>query len=591
MNAREAVSGKVRGLDRLRELKALLAAENPDLVFEVPEYDVVGLEGFAALEQIDFRRQVAEVMPPGEAPIIDAWPEAIRTAVDPLIEKWRGQHIIIRSSSQQEDGPHSFSGIYESETVECADEASVYAAVAKVYGSFCSQKAIKHREEQDLDDAMELIVEAYVADADYYGTMYTTYPTDSKLRSIEFSPEPMAVSENRASHAVDFYKEDGTLAFFDENLTVSQHPWLETLKRIGAAIEDLDGFSTLEWAVKGDRFYLLQKGDITDVDHTEITLPELDPTTILATTNVARGVGKHTYPVVQMREYEPPDIPPEAFATHGLDALSVGPDQWLAKIRRLDAQYPDGYILVVDHWFDTLFNMQMQLGKTTGDAQSFDDLTPNKRLIITHDSQSVSSHAFTVARTKGIGVVCLPADQSVLEVSDGQEVSVYFTGKKATVVDEGQQIEPQVDYRTIFVENLYIIGETQMFIENAERSAYQDFARYLLQYLQEKVSADWQAGISDRVMNAVYYNVHTGQRFYLSASSNVARRIVEGTVRVDFPASFIPIERESDDELPAALQGENPLDDMTLRGIFLGLQRYHKNPEDPRFDDPDWYRE
>jgi len=386
MTIRDTFGGKADGLVWL--------VENSDLGYIVPEFEMLDFSFY-----IDSYKN--ETFTPSDA---------LLKKVDYIVDKFKGQEIIIRSSSKKEDGKNSFSGIYESINIDKVTKKTVLGAIGKVYSSVDSTKAKNYRLEHNIeDDLMGLIIQKYISEPEFSGVVFTSNPTYPDDMSIEFSKGAGGVvsrnDKSERSYIVDIYKKTGKKVFVSERyLDILGHSGYELigneLFNICKAIEDRNMPSDIEFSIKNKKIYLFQKREITDIcEIKEVNIPEYAEDKGIGSTNIVRGTGKITLPIVKMSDFGRFITRPEMMMlnVNNKEAYRVAERVFFEKLKLQNEKYPKGYIFLTDEFGDTT---SKYAGEVSGTNTSTDFLTSNKKAVITTNDSSLYSHIMTIARER-----------------------------------------------------------------------------------------------------------------------------------------------------------------------------------------------
>lgn len=273
--------GKAKGLEEL--------LKHSELGYIVPPYKEISP---------DFFDYVSKQMEADETLLFSS---ELAKIIENIAEEFSNQQVIVRSNSLKEDSRHSFAGRYDSIKVEHATFETLSGAIVKVYRSFYSELAQDYRKEHNIkDDMMGIIVQKFMP-CDWAGVMYTSNPSYPDNLSIEFSEDPEAVVNGEGLPLiVEYDKKTMKEAFVSEIYHTAPENFFDhdLLARIGVELERLLGPSDIEFLVRNDELYLVQRRDITDLETPiPVTIPHYEPEQFLGKTKVIRGRGKYTLPV------------------------------------------------------------------------------------------------------------------------------------------------------------------------------------------------------------------------------------------------------------------------------------------------------
>ncbi|MBW2991103.1 PEP/pyruvate-binding domain-containing protein [Candidatus Woesearchaeota archaeon] len=367
--------------------------------------------------------------------------------VDELAKKYKGRDIIVRSDSLREDSMHSFAGIYDSVVVKRASKKKLINAVTKVYASLNSEKAKRYRQEHNIpDDKMGIIIQRFI-EPYIAGIMYTSnssYPSDL---TIEYCDGRFDVIEEGYQPTIkDFEKRTRQLVFESEDCKGLGHDWEEykiisKVRDIGIKLEKIIGPSDIEFVVKNKKIYLVQRRDITDLEEPEdVKIPKYDKEQYIGFTDVMRGKGKVTLPVVAIEDMHNLGERVTLLSMVSRSRAENEIKNHYDNIMELNEKYKDGYILLTPHFDKTVIkSWGIFSSSKVPDDPTLDRLTPNKKAVITTRFGSICSHIMTVARERGIAYAGFEGykDDTLFEgVHTGDILSIYFKKRRAYVYKE-----------------------------------------------------------------------------------------------------------------------------------------------------------
>ena len=482
----EQNGGKGAGLEWL--------AENIDLGFDVPQFDEIGIEHFEPILKQHLIGRMVSALTMSEHSV-NRLPHEFDNIIQELAIKYNGKPSMVRSNSHLEDRDHSFAGIYDSVFVGNVTEDNLRDAFLRVYQSTFSDKARKYRESHGLsEDQMGIIIQRFVK-PEWSGVMYTSNPTYPNDLSIEFVRGKNTVVEGRGrSHIVDFDKESGEKVFESENFPYSDEVFdVERLSNVGRRLEERVGPSDVEFVVRNNRIYLVQKRQITDLHYPEdVEIPDYEDGQFVGETNVIRGGGRVTLPIVKVGSIS--KLTQAIRPLIGIDDDYVLEEwqRYFEEIRNKDEQFKEGYVLVLPTFDETVIQ---QYGRDPlfgiDYDTSHDGLTPHKKAIITTERNFLSSHVMTVARERGIHYAGFNESQELFEdLQTGDIISMYFQGRKALIFREKREpkfvrdVYPDISFKLQHDED-YISFETTGWVDNSNLYG-EDFVKMLNQQTEGK---------------------------------------------------------------------------------------------------------
>lgn len=420
--------GKLEGLESL--------VEHTNLGFRLVDFHSIDPALFEQIEKQRVGSQLLNVLTDQQySP--DTLPLDIQRLVDELAEQYQGKTIIVRSNSLNEGGAHSFRGRYDSVIVEHTDAQKLAATVRKVYDSFYAERAARYRQEHGIkDDKLGVLIGEFI-EPEYSGVMHTSNPSYPSDLTIEFCLGRNRVVDGTVQpFIIDYDKETKKEAFRSESLKAIATPrGIKRLFEIGTNLESRIGPSSLEFVVKDGEIYLVQREPINDLaEPVEVEIPKYRKSQLVGSTQIKRGRGKITLPVVVMEEWgEIEDKALLCFATGRNDEAGSLYERFIKGAIKKNGSLPQGYILIIPHFYE----MELAPGLVnTGQPTSLDAMTSNKKAIITTNCASISSHVMTIARERGIAYAGFTNPNLFEGLSTGDVVSIYFKGREAIVYRE-----------------------------------------------------------------------------------------------------------------------------------------------------------
>ncbi len=176
----------------------------------------------------------------------------LERSMEGLLEAFRelGGPVAVRSSATAEDLPDlSFAGQHD--TVLNVGEDGLFDAVLRCWDSLRSERAVAYRERNGITSAEMAVVVQRMVPADVSGVLFTADPVTGR-------PEPVINAVRGLGEALVSGEADPA-----ELLSPEQK---STLAALGARIEALYGTPMdVEWALAGDRFWILQARPITSL--------------------------------------------------------------------------------------------------------------------------------------------------------------------------------------------------------------------------------------------------------------------------------------------------------------------------------------
>lgn len=488
------IGGKAYGLQQLEALSV-------GLEFKVPEYDIVSpalfLEFQVDEEQANTVGKLQELMS-GE-PAQATLPVGIEKLVQEYAQKYNGKKVQVRSNSKREGGKHSFRGRYDSITVESVNEQSLRNACWEVYNSLYSEKAVEYRKQNDIaDDEMGVIIQEF-AEGEYYGVVHTAKPDYPAATTISFSKTHGAITDSLESPVVlsEYIKTDSEPEhlFTTDDGYLNDVKWSRRLAVIAQRIEEELGYSELEFAISDDEIYLLQRDTLRNVQEPEaIDIPDYDSDSLVGETYMTHGIGKATFPVVKLES--PDDVLLRLMQGEaGMQKMEMLAgsliEDWFNNMRRLDAQYPDGYILVTTHFNETMFSHYSGFSLIENvdipRGANFDTMTPNKKVVITTAKATPTCHAITVAREKGIMYAGFQDREDIYDsVSTGQLLSVYFKDGKAILYKENAPTKSITEF------GITVEGECELKLSVDSSSEVNSLGESVANELSSLTSMSWR---------------------------------------------------------------------------------------------------
>ena len=366
---------------------------------------------------------------------------------------------IVRSSSPYEDGALSFAGRYES--VRDVFDANLGEAILEVVKSADADKVKNYSKDHDLqiDNSIAVIIQEQI-DFDYAGTIYSTKPADPNHILMEFNKG--LIDPTAKQYALEFYKELGYMGLLEESFLSEsfeddfnlEESWnvkelLEKVAEIALKLEDkFEQPQDIEFGIKDDEIYLVQSRPLTDIQEAvQIEFPSVSKELLLMEGKIVRGAGHLTLPAVVYEGHDAFLTSPnfKMVAAIDPDSANKGYAIWFKGLQNLDKKYSDGYILVTE-CFEESYSQEEELAKEIlGDLLaregyifgSMDEMTPNKKGLITFNHSSYASHAMTVAREKGILYIGGDSEDKAFEdLETGEIIEMISDGKFGIVARE-----------------------------------------------------------------------------------------------------------------------------------------------------------
>jgi pyruvate,water dikinase len=192
--------------------------------------------------------------------------------VTSAVQRLGGEQLAVRSSAVDEDGSeHSFAGQLESFLNVPPD--GVLARVADVRKSGFSDRVTTYRRERGLtgDPIPPAVIVQQMVDADFAGVAFGADPVSGHRSHVVVSAVAGLGEKLVSGDAdADSYRlaRDGTVV---EQKLIGDKPLLsaEQLKQLTKLATDVSRFyqrpQDIEWAIKGDKLYLLQSRPITSL--------------------------------------------------------------------------------------------------------------------------------------------------------------------------------------------------------------------------------------------------------------------------------------------------------------------------------------
>ncbi len=258
--------------------------------------------------------------------------------------------------------------------------------------------------------------------------------------TIEFSEGAGGVVDNsKKTYIIDISKKDGKTVFQSENLwEVDAANFSRRLFEICKKIEKKSGPTDIEFIVNKNEIALVQKREITDIKKIEeINIPEYSSDKFIGSTNIVRGTGKITLPIVKISDFGEQISRPEFMLVP--DLIYMVADNFIKMIKSNNNEYSKGYILVTDH-FGELASNDIKYLIPTEENTTTDSLTSNKKAVITTNSSSLSSHIMTIARERGIMYAGFENRKDIFKkLNTGDIISIYIKGREAKIFLENSQ--------------------------------------------------------------------------------------------------------------------------------------------------------
>ncbi|KYK26832.1 hypothetical protein AYK26_04570 [Euryarchaeota archaeon SM23-78] len=507
--------GKSRGLEQL--------LQHTDLGYSVPEYDQIDVSYYDAVEKQEQMALMASFLSASKKPdkrvmpyVASKLPTVIEERVSELANKYKGKNVIVRSDSFREDGKHSFAGIYKSVEVERASKKKLIDAVTQVYASLYSDKAKRYRQEHNIpDDKMGIIIQKFI-EPNWAGVMYTSNPSFPSDLSVEFCPGRNTVVKGEGPTWIkEFEKRTKDSVFESENFRYveeEQEKIVDKLAEIGINLEKLIGPSYIEFLVKDKKIFLVQRREVTDLEEpVDVEIPKYDKEQYIGFTNVMRGKGKFTLPVVCITDTSALGQMVSILSLADPRKAEEEIRKYFDKIMQLDEKYKDGYVLLTPHFDATVIKeWGVFASSKVPHKPTMDILTPHKKAVITTTHGLVSSHIMTVARERGIAYAGFERGEEVFkDVFTGDVLSVYFKKRKAFVYKEKtplksmKETHPKASIKIKKRKKGYVSFETPNYdYLGSHKSIVNDFEYFL----NHNTNYEWKRITIAHDMGAVFTN-------------------------------------------------------------------------------------
>ncbi len=420
--------GKLEGLE--------LLANHHKIGFKTIPFYELDHSLFEYVERQRLAAQIATLLSK-ERHVPSKLPSEINERVKGLAAKYDGKPVIVRSHSLREGQENSFRGIYDSVIVESANHAELSKAILSVYNSFYSERARMYRQERGVnDDKMGVLVGSFI-EPDFSGVMLTSHPSYPSHLTIEFCEGRNRVVDGSVQpFIVEFDKKKRKQVFQSEEMP-KKIPDLKHLMLIGKSLEQKVGPSYVEFVFKDEEVYLVQHESISNLEEpSNIQIPKYSRGQFLGATNIFRGNGKITLPIVTIGPLEEMLIKAHMVAQIDPKVAFEIHRRWFNHIIEMNKKYSDGYILITPHFHETNIGIPAMLGGLKSDT-TMDGLTSNKKAVITTQFGSISSHIMTIAYEKGILYAGFEhAEDRFDRVDTGDILSIYFKGRQARAYKE-----------------------------------------------------------------------------------------------------------------------------------------------------------
>jgi hypothetical protein len=202
--------------------------------------------------------------------------------------------------------------------------------------------------------------------------------------------------------------------------------------------------SDIEFSIKNKKIYLFQKREITDICKiSKIEIPKYDEDKFIGSTNIVRGTGKITLPVVVMKDFGQIITTPQMILLEQLQEghMNKLAKNYVEKIQSANKNYSQGYIYVTDEFGETISNHLQHL-LDVDENMTTDSLTSNKKAVITTKHSSLSSHVMTIARERGMLYAGFEYKEDIFDkLNTGDVVSIYIQGREAKIYLENHKPE------------------------------------------------------------------------------------------------------------------------------------------------------
>jgi len=390
----ELVGGKARGILRLKSLEEKL---NEEVVYLgkviVPRFFIVP-------SSINLAGSSQEIL--GVADSLGSEKYAVRS-----------------SSALEDDGEHSFDGIFE--TYLDVPRDKLVRTIHQVRRSARSEKVVRYADEigAELQDKIPVIVQAMVDKKEHTGVVYSKFPAPRDI--VKIIRESAYDGERYIEAFPREYIEDGIVfpdtsnpVVVSRNYSTLLNNEVENLASIALFAErELKYPIIMEFVTYNDsgdwQYNLLQARKLTRLSESEkFQMPELQDKGLIASTYDLNGTG---------------DFTGDAFLIiHDYDVNGVDIDG----LEEFDKNHPEGYVLVTPY---------LQFYCT-----HLDNWTPNKRAVVAYTDLG-EHHDMEVSRKKGILYFNAKNSLSHPFYRGGEHEHRYpiETGERLRVVSDGEK--------------------------------------------------------------------------------------------------------------------------------------------------------
>jgi phosphoenolpyruvate synthase/pyruvate phosphate dikinase len=351
---------------------------------------------------------------------------------------------------------------------------------------------------------MGVIVQTFI-EPDWSGVMYTSNPSYSPDLAIEFVMGENTIVDGTADPFIlDFDKESRELVFKSENLNELcggsinydvKGLNIDKLVKMGIELEKRTFPSDVEFVVKNRRIYFVQQRKITDLEEpVKVTIPEYKPEQLIGSTHMKRGSGKVTLPVVSIGSLT--DL-----ATKLQILTQIAPEEYENQIRSYfksilenDKKYESGYLLLIPHVAETVMPAWSLIVPEISIDATMDNITPNKKAVISTRYGSICSHMMTVSRERGIPYASFSMSDELFDgVHTGDVLSMYFTEREAYVFKEENKSK---SIREEHPEISFLVDEFEGSMFSAQTSSYLDswipYIEDFEYFLSESTEKNWK---------------------------------------------------------------------------------------------------
>ena len=334
-------------------------------------------------------------------------------------EKLGGNQFAIRSSSPFEDEKeHSFDGIFRTELNVSNQNSSLelIKSIKRVKESALNEKAMRYSKDfgLNIENSMAVIVQIMV-DGYQKGIIYSKFPASievTKIISKEKDEEKERITLVRRILNED--QKPYTLGdkIIEDGYSL-EDPLAHDLTELSYDIERFFNFQVrIEYQIEREdnkeKLYLLQARSIAGIKNIKnITLPELTDGELLCGSYDINGQGDYTLPAVVII-CEDKD--------RNIDNLPY------KKVKELDHQFKDGYILICDYLEQHFYGI------------NYDKDTPHKKACVAGGSIG-RQHDLDIARQKGLLYLGLDhfglvVNKGIINVKTGDLVRIVSDGVK-----------------------------------------------------------------------------------------------------------------------------------------------------------------